>query len=187
VTTSNDFRKGMIIEFEGDLWEILDFLHVKPGKGAAFVRSKMKGVFTGKVVERTWRAGEKVAEVRLERRTYELLYTTPGEYTVMDPETYTQITLSEEMVGETARYLTDNCELTLVFRGEKPVMVEAPTFVELSVTETEPGLKGDTAAGGSKPATLETGLVVQVPLFIKEGDTIRVDTRTDSYIERVSS
>lgn len=187
MTTSNDFRKGMIIEFEGDLYEILDFLHVKPGKGAAFVRSKIKGVFSGKVLERTWRAGEKVREVRLERRTYELLYTTPGEYTVMDPDSYTQITLSDELVGDTANYLTDNGEVILVFRGEKPVMVEPPTFVELEVTETEPGLKGDTAAGGNKPATLETGLVVAVPLFVKEGDRIKVDTRTDSYIERVSS
>jgi len=187
LTTSNDFRKGMIIEVDDDLFEIVDFLHVKPGKGAAFVRSKLKGVFSGKVLERTWRAGEKGQEVRLERRTYELLYTTPGEYTVMDPETYRQITLSEELVGDTAKYLTDNCEVILVFRGETPVMVEPPTFVELAVTETEPGLKGDTAAGGSKPATLETGLIVQVPLFIKEGDSVRVDTRTDSYIERVSS
>ena len=187
MTTSNDFGKGMIIEVDEDLYEIVDFLHVKPGKGAAFVRSKLKGVFSGKVLDRTWRSGEKVQEVRLERRSYELLYTTPGEYTVMDPETYRQITLTDQLVGDTANHLTDNCEVILVFRGETPVMVEAPNFVELEVAKTEPGLKGDTAAGGSKPATLETGLVVQVPLFIKEGDRVRVDTRSDSYIERVSS
>jgi elongation factor P len=177
----------MIIEYEGQLYEILDFLHVKPGKGSAFVRSKLKGVFSGKVINKNWRAGEKVEEVRLERRAYELLYRKPGEFVVMNPETYEQIALSQEMVGEAGRYLADNSEVIIVFREGRPVAVEPPMFVELEVTQTDPGLKGDTASGGSKPAVLQTGLKIQVPLFVREGDRIRIDTRTDSYIERVSS
>ncbi|MBD3369419.1 elongation factor P [Candidatus Fermentibacteria bacterium] len=187
MTTSNDFRKGMIIEYDGDLYEIVDFLHVKPGKGSAFVRSKLKGVFSGKVINKNWRAGEKVEEVRLERRTFELLYRKPGEFVVMDPQTFEQITLSEETMDEAGRYLVDNSELIIVFRGERPVMVEPPMFVELEVRQTEPGVKGDTASGGSKPAVMETGLEVQVPLFVREGDRVKIDTRTDSYIERASS
>jgi len=187
MATTGDFRKGMVIELNGSYVQVVDFLHVKPGKGAAFVRSRLKDVLTGKVVDRTWRAGEKVTEVRLERRVYEYLYRTDNEFIVMDPRTFEQIGLSVELVGDAARYLVENCDVEVLFHGDTPIIVEPPDFVELTVTETDPGLRGDTASGGSKPATLETGLVVSVPLFIREGEKIRVDTRTDSYIERVKS
>jgi elongation factor P len=187
MATTSDFRKGMVIRIDNSYMQIVDFLHVNPGKGAAFVRSRLKDVLSGKVVDRTWRAGEKVTEVRIERRTYELLYRTESEFVVMDPRTYEQVNLSREFVGDAALYLVDNCTVEILFHGDVPLYVEPSNFVELTVRETDPGLKGDTASGGSKPATLETGLVIQVPLFVKEGDRIRVDTRTDSYMERVKN
>lgn len=187
MATSNDFRRGMVLEIDGRYYSILEFQHVNPGKGAAFVRSKLKDVTAGKVLERTWRAGEKVNEIRLERRTYQLLYHTDDMYTVMDPETYEQVDLSAELVGEAAHYLVDNSELDVLFVESKAIMVEAPNFVELLITESDPGLKGDTATGGTKPAKLETGVVVQVPLFVKEGERIRIDTRTGEYMERAKS
>lgn len=186
MATSNDFRKGMVLDVDGTLFQVIEFLHVKPGKGAAFVRSKLKDVLTGRVLDRTWRAGEKVEEVRLERRVYQLLYHTEDEFVVMDPRSYEQLSLSPSMVGDAAKYLTDNSEVEILFVGETPIMVESPSFVNLTIKETDPGLKGDTASGGSKPAVLETGLVVQVPLFVKEGETIRIDTRSDTYLERVN-
>jgi len=185
MATSNDFRRGMVLDIDGKYYQITEFQHVNPGKGAAFVRSKMKDVIHGKVIERTWRAGEKVTEVRLERRVYQLLYHTDDSYTVMDPGTYDQIDLSGELVGSAADFLTDNCQVDVLSVGDKPIMVEAPNSVELLITKSDPGLKGDTATGGTKPATLETGVVVQVPLFVKEGEKIRVDTRTGQYMERV--
>lgn len=185
MATSNDFRRGMVLDIDGRYYQITEFQHVNPGKGAAFVRSKMKDVIHGRVIERTWRAGEKVTEVRLERRVYQLLYHTDDSYTVMDPGTYEQIDLSVELVGNAAGFLTDNSQVDVLFVGEKPIMVEAPNFVELLITKSDPGLKGDTATGGTKPATLETGVVVQVPLFVKEGEKIRIDTRTGQYMERV--
>ncbi len=187
MTTSNDFRRGMVIDVDGVLCEIVEFQHVKPGKGNAFVRSKLKEVLSGKVVDRTWRAGEKVSEVRVEHRTYELLYHTDIEYVVMNPDTYEQLHLDRSLVGDADLYLKDNADVQLAFVDDKPIMVGPPDFVTLEVTETEPGVRGDTASGGSKPATLETGLKVQVPLFIQEGDLLRIDTRSDSYIERVTS
>ena len=185
MATSNDFRRGMVLDIDGKYYQITEFQHVNPGKGAAFVRSKMKDVIIGKVIEKTWRAGERVTEIRLERRPYQLLYHTDDTFTVMDPGTYEQIDLSAELVGNAADYLTDNCQVDVLSVSDKPIMVEAPNFVELLVTKSDPGLKGDTATGGSKPATLETGVVVQVPLFVKEGEKIRVDTRTGQYMERV--
>ncbi len=187
MATTSDFRKGMVIDVNGSYVQIVDFLHVKPGKGAAFVRSRLKDVLTGKVVDRTWRAGEKVTEVRLERRVYEFLYRTETEFVIMDPRSYEQVSLSTELVGNAALYLVENCDVEVLFDGDKPLIIEPSNFVELTVTETDPGLRGDTATGGSKPATLETGLIVSVPLFIREGEKIKVDTRTDSYIERVKS
>lgn len=185
MATSNDFRRGMVLDIDGKYYQITEFQHVNPGKGAAFVRSKMKDVIQGKVIEKTWRAGERVTEIRLERRVYQLLYHTDDLYTVMDPGTYEQIDLSVELVGSAANFLTDNCQVDVLSVGEKPIMVEAPNFVELLITKSDPGLKGDTATGGTKPATMETGVVVQVPLFIKEGERIRIDTRTGQYMERV--
>jgi len=187
LATSNDFRKGMVLDIDGTLFQIVDFQHVKPGKGAAFVRSKIRDVLTGRVLDRTWRAGERVEEVRLERRVYQLLYHADDEYMVMDPRNFEQISLPSSLVGDAAKYLTDNCEIEILFVGETPIMVESPSFVNLVITGTDPGLKGDTASGGTKPAVLETGLVVQVPLVVKEGETVRIDTRTDTYLERVNS
>lgn len=185
--TSNDFRRGMVIDIDGVLCQIIEFQHVKPGKGPAFVRSKLKEVLSGKVLDRTWRAGEKVTEVRVERRVWELLYITDMEYVVMNPETYEQIHLDYDLVGDAAKYLLENSEVKIAFVDDKPIIVEPPDTVKLVVSRTDPGLRGDTASGGSKPATLQTGLQVQVPLFIQEGDVIKVDTRNNTYIERVSS
>ncbi len=187
MATSNDLRKGMVLDVDGTLFQVVEFLHVKPGKGAAFVRSKLKDVLSGRVLDKTWRAGERVEEVRLERRVYQLLYHSDGEYMVMDPRSYEQISLPISLVGDAAKYLADNSEVEILFVGDTPIMVESPSFVNLAITETDPGLRGDTASGGTKPAVLETGLVVQVPLFVKEGETIRIDTRNDTYLERVNT
>jgi len=185
--TSNDFRRGMVIDVDGTLCQIVEFQHVKPGKGAAFVRSKLKEVISGKVLDKTWRAGEKVTEVRVERRIWELLYRTDLAWVAMDPETYEQINLDDDLVGDAVYYLKENGEVKIVFVDGRPIMVEPPDTVELRVIKTDPGLRGDTASGGSKPAELETGLKVQVPLFVQENDVIKVDTRTNAYLERVSS
>lgn len=187
MASTNDFRRGMVLEIDDKYYSIIEFQHVNPGKGAAFVRSRLKEVLQGRILEKTWRAGEKVNEIRLERRVFQLLYHTDSMYTVMDPNTYEQIDLPAELVGDGASYLTDNCDVDVLFVENKPIMVEPPNFVELLITRSDPGLKGDTATGGSKPATLETGVVVQVPLFVNEGDRIRVDTRTGGYMERAKS
>jgi len=184
-TTSNDFRNGMVIRKDGKLYSIVEFLHVKPGKGAAFVRSKLKDVKSGKVLEITWRAGEKVEDVRLERVKTQFLYR-DDQLNFMKMDNYEQIALTVEAVGEdNARFLKDGMETEMLFDGDEPVSIELPTFVELEITQTDPGVKGDTVSGGSKPATLETGAVVQVPLFLNEGDVVKVDTRTGQYVSRV--
>ena len=183
--STNDFHTGLTIELDGELYTVVEFQHVKPGKGAAFVRSKLKNLRTGATTERTFRAGEKVPRAIMERKSMEYLYSTGDEYYLMDMETYEQIALSKEQMEGAISYLKENMVLTVVMHGEKVVGVELPNTVELKVVQTDPGVKGDTAAGGSKPATLETGLVVQVPFFINEGDVLRIDTRTGEYIERV--
>lgn len=187
MATSNDFRRGMVIDIDSILYQIVNFQHVKPGKGPAFVRSKLKGVLSGKVLDRTWRAGEKVTEVRVEHRIWELLYITDLAYVVMNPDTYEQENLDLDLVGDAAKYLIENSEVKIAFVDNIPIIVEPPDTVVLKVTKTDPGLRGDTASGGSKPAILQTGLQIQVPLFIQEGDVIKIDTRNDSYIERKSS
>lgn len=184
---TTDLRKGVVIEVDGSLYLVLEYQHVKPGKGPAFIRTRLRELQSGKLLDRSWRSGEKVKDVRLERRVFEMLYRTEEGLVVMDPESFEQIILDERVVGGASRYLVDNCRLEVLFNGSEPISIEPPTFVDLLIVETDPGLKGDTASGGSKPATLETGLVVQVPLFLKEGEKIRVDTRTDTYIERVKS
>jgi len=185
MATSNDFYNGMVIRKDGKLYSIVEFLHVKPGKGGAFVRSKLKEVKSGKVLEVTWRAGEKVDDVRLERRKAQFLYK-DDQYNFMKLDDYDQLALSSEEIGETkAQFLKDGLEVEMLFDGDTPVIVELPNFVELLVTKTNPGVKGDTVSGGSKPATLETGAVVQVPLFIEEGETLKIDTRTGGYVSRV--
>jgi len=185
LTDTSDFRNGMVLNHKGALWTIVEFQHVKPGKGAAFVRTKLKQVETGKVVEETFRAGEKVEEVRLERRDYQFLYADDEFMTFMNLETYEQISLPKDRLGDLPLYVKESDTVSMLLRDGQPITVEPPLTVELKVTQTDPGVRGDTAQGGSKPATLETGLVVQVPLFIEEGEVVKVDTRTGKYLGRV--
>jgi elongation factor P len=179
-----DFRKGLKIELEGEPYIISDFLHVKPGKGGAFVRTKLKSLVTGNVIDRTFRSGEKVQTPSLEEKTMQYLYHEGDTYHFMDSDTYEQITLAGNLLGEDSNFLQENVEVKILFHNEQPIGVELPFFVELTIVQTEPGVKGDTASGGTKPATVETGAVIQVPLFLNEGDVIKVDTRTGAYIER---
>ncbi|HEV8310603.1 MAG TPA: elongation factor P [Methylomirabilota bacterium] len=178
-----EFRRGLKIELDGNPYTIVDFQHVKPGKGGAFVRTKLKHLRLGTVVDRTFRSGEKFELVDFEQKPMQFLYRDDG-FHFMSLETYEQVSLSEEEVGEAADYLKENMEVELLYINGSPAGVDLPTFAELRVTKTDPGLRGDTASGGSKPATLETGAVVSVPLFINEGDILKVDTRTGAYIER---
>ena len=180
-----EFKKGLKIELGGVPYTIVDFQHVKPGKGGAFVRTKMKSLLTGRVLDQTFRSGEKVKRPDLMEREMQYLYREGGDFHMMDNETYEQIMLTEDQVGEASLYLTENMAVKVLFFNQQPVGVEVPLFVELEVAQTDPGVKGDTAAGGTKPATLESGVTIQVPLFINEGDRVKVDTRTGAYIERV--
>jgi len=172
------------VEIDGAVWQVVEFQHVKPGKGSAFVRSKLRNLETGAVVEKTFRAGEKLSRAHLDRREFQYLYSTGDEYVFMDTETYEQTTLRKEQMSEAKDYLVENMNLHLVYHKDRLIGVELPNSVELKVVDTDPGLRGDTASGGTKPARLETGLVVQVPLFIEKGDVLRIDTRTGLYIER---
>jgi elongation factor P len=187
MASTNDFRNGMTLDVDGKLVAIVEFQHVKPGKGGAFVRSKLKDVRTGAVVEKTWRAGEKVDEVRLERIAMQYLYREGDLFHVMDQETYDQMTLGKDLFGDAVRFLKEAEIVTVLMHGETPILVEIPNFVVLEVTDTEPGFKGNTAQGATKPATLETGAVVTVPLFVEIGDRLRIDTRTGEYMERAKS
>jgi elongation factor P len=179
-----DFRNGMVIVLDGDLMEIVEFQHVKPGKGGAFVRTRLKNVMTGRVLDKTYRSGEKMEEARLEEETYQYLYHDGDLYHFMHPETFEQIVVGDEQMGECAQWLKDNVEAKLLFHKGKVLFVKTPIFVELKITKSDPGLQGDRATGGTKPATLETGATVNVPLFLNEGDVVKVDTRTGVYIER---
>ena len=180
-----EFKKGLKVELDGVPYAIVDFQHVKPGKGGAFVRTKLKSLLTGRVLDQTFRSGEKVKKPDLMEREMQFLYQEGDRFCMMDNEHYEQIMLTEEQVGEARLYLIDNLDVKVLFFNQQPVGVEMPLFVELAVAQTEPGMKGDTAAGGTKPATLESGAAIQVPLFINEGDRVKVDTRTGNYIERV--
>lgn len=182
---TSDFRNGFVIELDGQMFSISEFQHVKPGKGAAFVRTKLKNVETGRVIDKTFRSGEKVTEVRLETHGYQYLYNDGDLYTFMHTETFEQIALPKEALTDAIPYLKENDTVSILMRGEKPVTIEVANHVELLITQCDPGVRGDTAQGGTKPATLETGLTVQVPLFVEEGETIRVDTRTGEYMNRV--
>jgi elongation factor P len=182
---TSDFRNGMVIRYREGLWAIVEFQHVKPGKGGAFVRTKLKNVETGRVVDETYRAGEKVDEIRLERRDFQYLYREGDFYTFMNLETYEQIHIAQDSLGDVPLYLKEGEKVILVLHDERPITVEPPYTVELRVAQTDPGLRGDTAQGGTKPATMETGLVIQVPLFIEEGEVLKVDTRTGKYVSRV--
>lgn len=185
MASTADFRNGMTLQMDGALYTITYFQHVKPGKGGAFVRTKLKNVLTGAVIERTFRAGEKVDEVRLERRAVQYSYSDGQLYYFMDQQTFDMIPLAEDVIGaDQLRYLKENMECEGLVHGDTVIAVELPFFVELRIAQTDPGVRGDTAQGGTKPAKLETGAVVNVPLFLNEGDVIRVDRREDKYIER---
>ena len=180
-----DFRKGLKIELNGEPFTIVDFLHVKPGKGGAFVRTTLKSLISGNVIDRTFRSGEKIDKPNLEEKQMQYLYESDGEFHFMDNETYEQSFLTQEQLGDARNYLQESVTVAVLFHNDKPIGVEVPIFVELKVASTEPGIKGDTAAGATKPATLETGMTVLVPLFVNEGDVLKIDTRTGKYIERV--
>ncbi|MBD2183744.1 elongation factor P [Aerosakkonema funiforme] len=182
--SSNDFRPGVSIEWNGGVWRVVEFLHVKPGKGSAFVRTKLKNVQTGNVVEHTFRAGETVPQANLEKSTMQHTYKDAEEFVFMEMESYEEARLSASQIGERVKYLKEGMEVNVIRWGEQVLEVELPNAVVLEVTQTDPGVKGDTATGGSKPAIVETGAQVMVPLFISVGERIRIDTRTDSYLGR---
>ncbi|MCX7990784.1 MAG: elongation factor P [Proteobacteria bacterium] len=180
-----DFKKGLKIVFNNDPYEIVDFQHVKMGRGGAIVRTKMKNLKTGYIIENTFRSGEKVEKPELEDRNMQYLYSSEDGYIFMDNESYEQIVVSEELMGDAKNWIVENMNVVVNFFEGKVIGVEVPTFVELKVVETVPGIKGDTVSGGGKPAKVETGATINVPLFVNEGDIIKIDTRTGTYIERV--
>jgi elongation factor P len=182
--STNDLRTGMTIEVDGNLWSVVEFLHVKPGKGAAFVRTKLKNVETGNVMEKTFRAGEKVPRAVLDKREMQFLYKSDEDFVVMDNESYEQLTLTPEQIGDGVKYLKENMNIGVLQHDGKIIGIDIPNHVELEVVDTPPGEKGNTAQGGTKPATLETGAIVNVPFFINNGDVIRVDTRNNQYLDR---
>jgi elongation factor P len=185
--STNDFKTGITLEIDSNLMQVIEFLHVKPGKGAAFVRSKLRNVLTGQVVEKTFRAGEKVQSAHLEKSDMEYLYNNGAdEYTFMDGYSFDQIIIPKAMIGDGVKYLKENMSCMVIRHNDKVVMCEIPSHVELEVVDTPPNDKGNTAQGGTKPATMETGAVVQVPFFITNGTKIRVDTRNNSYLDRVN-
>ncbi len=180
----NDLRTGLTIELDKGLWSVVEFLHVKPGKGAAFVRTKLKNVETGSVLEKTFRAGEKVAKAALDRRDMQYLYKEGSDFIMMDSKTYEQTAVSEAQIGDGIKYLKENMDVSILLHDGKIIGVDIPNHVELEIIDTPPADKGNTSQGGTKPATLETGAVVQVPFFILTGEKIRVDTRTNEYLDR---
>jgi len=184
VATTNDLKNGMTLDLDGSLWTVVEFQHVKPGKGPAFVRTKMKQVLTGKVVEKTFNAGVKVEVAVVEKRDMQYLYKDGADYVFMDTNSYDQITISGATVGDVANYMLENAEVIVAMHEGNPLYVELPASVALEITYTEPGIQGDRSSGGTKPATLETGIDIQVPLFIKQGEKVLVDTRDGSYLGR---
>ncbi|MBA4494962.1 elongation factor P [Paenactinomyces guangxiensis] len=180
----NDFRTGLTIELDNDVWQVMEFQHVKPGKGAAFVRSKLRNLRNGNIQERTFRAGEKVPKAMVETRQMQYLYESGGDYTFMDNETYDQITLPADRLEYELNFLQENMNVQIVIYKGETIGIQLPNTVELEVVETDPGIRGDTATGGSKPAKLSTGFVVQVPLFINVGDRLIIDTRSGEYVSR---
>ncbi|MHB8177050.1 MAG: elongation factor P [Vulcanimicrobiaceae bacterium] len=185
--SSNDLRNGVTILENGQLWTVIEFLHVKPGKGSAFVRTRLKNVKTGSTVEKTFRAGEKLERATVENRQMQMLYNDDDGFHFMDQETFENVTLQRDLIGGPADFLKDAMVVDVQFHDETPIGVDLPAHVEIRIVETDPGFKGDTATNATKPAKLETGAVVQVPLFVESGDTIRIDTRDRRYIGRVNS
>ena len=182
--SAGEFRNGITFEFEGNVYQIVEFQHVKPGKGAAFVRTKLKNVITGGVVEKTFRPTEKMPKAHIERKDYEYLYTDGELFYFMDQETFEQMPLNADALGDSLKFVKENMVVKVLSYKGSVFGIEPPTFVELEVTETEPGFKGDTSTGATKPAVVETGAQINVPLFIDQGDMIRIDTRTGEYMER---
>lgn len=184
MATSNDLKNGLVLNIDGQLWSVIEFQHVKPGKGPAFVRTKLKSVLSGKVVDKTFNAGVKVETANVDKRDMEFLYNDGTSFVFMDKTTYEQVEISPETVGEAAGYMLENQEATVALYEGNPIYVELPSSVVLTITYTEPGLQGDRSTGGTKPATLETGLEIQVPLFVDNGTRVKVDTRTGDYLGR---
>jgi elongation factor P len=186
MATTNDLKNGMTLDIEGQLWNVVEFQHVKPGKGPAFVRTKLKNVLSGKVIDRTFNAGVKVDVAILEKRDMQFLYKDGDSFIFMDDKTFDQMSIPEDIVGESANYMLENGSANVAVHEGNPLYIELPASVELTITYTEPGLQGDRSSGGTKPATLETGIQIQVPLFIKQDEKILVDTRTGDYLGRAN-
>ena len=187
MATTADFKNGLVLVIDGQLWQIVEFLHVKPGKGPAFVRTKLKNVVSGKTVDKTFNAGVKVETATVDRRDATYLYRDGSDFVFMDSENYEQHPLPESMVGDAAKFLLESLPVQIAFHDGSPLYLELPVSVELEVTHTEPGLQGDRSSAGTKPATVETGAEIQVPLFINTGDKVKVDTRDGSYLGRVAN
>ncbi|MDO5633630.1 MAG: elongation factor P [Micrococcus sp.] len=186
MASSNDIKNGSVLNLEGQLWNVIEFQHVKPGKGGAFVRTKMKNITTGKTVDKTFNAGAKVEFATVDRSDYEYLYQDGTDYIFMDIKTYDQVPVSEAVVGDAAKYMLENMKVTIALNEGTPLYLEMPASVVLEVTYTEPGLQGDRSNAGTKPATVETGAEIQVPLFVDQGTKVKVDTRTGDYLGRVN-
>ena len=186
MATTNDLKNGLVLNLEGQLWQVVEFQHVKPGKGPAFVRTKLKNVLSGKTVDKTFNAGLKVDTATVDRRDMQYLYKDGEDFVFMDVKTYDQAFVSEAVVGDAATFLLENQEVIVAFHEDAPLFVEMPASVVLTISHTEPGLQGDRSSAGTKPATVETGAEIQVPLFLHTGDRVKVDTRSGSYISRVN-
>ena len=186
MATSNDLKNGLVLNIDGQLWSVIEFQHVKPGKGPAFVRTKLKNVLSGKVVDKTFNAGVKVETANVDKRDMSYLYSDGDSYVFMDKDNYDQVTLSSAIVGDAVNYMLENQDAVVAMYEGNPIYVELPASVVLEVTYTEPGLQGDRSSGGTKPATVETGLQIQVPLFLENGTKVRIDTRTGDYLGRVN-
>lgn len=185
--SSNDFRSGVTIELDGSVWRVIEFLHVKPGKGSAFVRTKLKNAQTGSVIEKTFRAGESVPQASLEKLTMQYTYKDGDQYVFMDMETFDEVRLNPDQLGDRIKFLKEEMSVNILFWNETVLDIELPNTIVLEITETDPGLKGDTATGGTKPAIVETGAQVMVPLFVTIGERIKIDTRDGSYLGREQS
>lgn len=186
MATSNDLKNGLVLNIDGQLWTVIDFQHVKPGKGGAFVRSKLKNVLSGKVVDKTFNAGVRVETANVDKRDMQYLYKDADDYIFMDLDSFDQINISTQVVGDNSKWLLENQKAIVALHEGNPLYVELPVTVELEVTYTEPGMQGDRSTGGTKPATVETGTEIQVPLFITTGERVKVDTRDGSYLGRIS-
>ena len=186
MATTNDLKNGLVLNLEGQLWQVVEFQHVKPGKGPAFVRTKLKNVLSGKTVDKTFNAGLKVDTATVDRRDMQYLYKDGEDFVFMDVKTYDQAFVPENVVGDAATFLLENQEVIVAFHDDAPLFVEMPASVVLTISHTEPGLQGDRSSAGTKPATVETGAEIQVPLFLNTGDRVKVDTRSGSYISRVN-